>query len=570
MAHINSAVLILFDFFFFLKLFFLIINPALYCQQNQLVIKDFQVNENAGWCNHFNPRIAMHPDGSFIIVWHDYKNTHADIYLQCYDNKLNRIGNDILVNDDGGLNDQLKPDIDIDINGGFVVTWIDERSGKGEIYAQRFDSLANPLGRNFLVNEGKGDFSEYSNPSIALSGEGNFVITWLENQYNEFGVYAKLYLQNGEQITNSVRVNDQNNPVSEYSLPDVGMDDMGNFVVVFSQRVILAQRFDMNGNKLGNNFKVNDDDNDRYHGEPTVSVFPEGDFVVTWIDERNYFYDIYAQRFDAHGARINGNFIVNDVAGGQQFTPIVCTSSTGRFVISWKDPREGGILSFDIFSQVYDEDGTPIGSNFKIQDDENSMYYLTPPTSDMDSTGNFIIAWNQRCIGMYQIFAQKFDPEGNRIEATFRVNDDEGSGNQINPVISAMDNGSFFVAWEDDRNGNKHIYLQGFSIAGEPLGENCGVSDTTNASIQSSPQMGVDAQGNLFVVWQDYRDGNRNVYGQRFDEHHLPVGANFRINENNPESGTWFPKIAMNRAGNSVVVWFESDWTDMDICSTVR
>ncbi len=34
------------------------------------IVDDFQVNENGGWCDHVDPQIAMHVDGSFIIVWH--------------------------------------------------------------------------------------------------------------------------------------------------------------------------------------------------------------------------------------------------------------------------------------------------------------------------------------------------------------------------------------------------------------------------------------------------------------------------------------------------------------------
>ena len=61
----------------------------------------------------------------------------------------------------------------------------------------------------------------------------------------------------------------------------------------------------------------------------------------------------------------------------------------------------------------------------KIHDDENSMYYLTPPNSDMDSTGNFIIAWNDRKSGNDQIYVVKYDLQGYPIVLPFQVNTDD-------------------------------------------------------------------------------------------------------------------------------------------------
>ena len=549
--------------FFLFNLFLLMINTLVFSQQHQLLIDDFQINENSGWCNHYEPKIAMNADGSFIIVWHDYKNTHADVYLQRFNNNLDRIGDDILVNDDEGMNHQIKPDVAIDVSGRFVVTWKDNRSGKDEIYAQRFDSFANPLGNNFNVNKGLGDLTEYSFPSIAISHDGNFVITWLEKRDSEFGLYSQLYNNNGEQIKNIFKVNDQSNSIDQYVIPDAGMDNSGNFVIVWedlrqnTNRDIFAQRFDTDGNSISQNFKVNDDNNTRFHGNPSVSVFSNGNFVITWIDERNYFYDIYAQRFDNSGTPIASNFIVNDVDGGQQFTPIVCTSSSGKFVITWKDEREG---SFDIFSQIYDEDGTSIGTNRKIHDDENSMYYLTPPASDMDSSGNFIITWNDKHTGNNQIYAGKFDVEGDCVDSTFQVNSDIGSGDQYDPKICATDNGNIVIVWKDYRNGNSDIYVQNIKPDGSLSDENYKVNEANDSSLQLNPQLGIDSEGNFLVVWEEERKYSNNIYGQRFNGNGQPSGNNFIINDRESVNlRSRFPKLAMNQSGDCIISWIESN-----------
>jgi len=169
---VNKVIFVfIFQFILLLK-----ISP-LYSQQPLLLIKDMQVNENAGFGKHYEPHMAMNEDGSFIVVWHDLRNIDTDIYLQRFDNSANRIGDDILVNEKPGNEDQTNPEIALAIDGSFVVTWIDERFDKAEIYAQRFDPHGNHLGDNFSVNLGRGELSKYSEPSVSMSHNGSFIIT---------------------------------------------------------------------------------------------------------------------------------------------------------------------------------------------------------------------------------------------------------------------------------------------------------------------------------------------------------------------------------------------------------
>ena len=244
------------NFKFFTFYFFLFLNNHLYPQS--ILINDFQVNENISWTSHYDPQITMLADGSSIIVWYDYKNTNADIFLQRFDKNLNRVGEEVLVNNNAGSSSQEKPDIDVNRNGGFVTVWMDSRAGNDEIYTQIFDSLAHPIGENFSVNEGADDLSEYSYPSVAVSNDGSFVVVWQGRRNNEYGIFTKVFNKNGQSVTDVFRVNDSSSSSDQYVRPDIGMDDNDNFVVVWEDvlpnihRYIFAQRF----NILGRNSKI--------------------------------------------------------------------------------------------------------------------------------------------------------------------------------------------------------------------------------------------------------------------------------------------------------------------------
>jgi hypothetical protein len=73
------------------------------------------------------------------------------------------------------------------------------------------------------------------------------------------------------------------------------------------------------------------------NGKPSVAVDEDGDFVVVWggytpsdLDE-----GVFAQRFDADGARIGTEFLVNTVTEGAQFVAHVDNTPAGGFVVVW-------------------------------------------------------------------------------------------------------------------------------------------------------------------------------------------------------------------------------------------
>ena len=81
-------------------------------------------------------------------------------------------------------------------------------------------------------------------------------------------------------------------------------------------------------------------------------------------------------------------------------------------------------------------------------------------------------------------------------------------GNSQSPQIQALGNITF-VVWQDNRPGNDEIYLRKSSDGGITFGNATNLSD--NVGNSQSPQ--IQALGNItFVVWQDNRPGNDEIY----------------------------------------------------------
>jgi parallel beta-helix repeat protein len=369
---------------------------------------------------------------------------------------LNTFMSDFQVNDNSGINgaDQKYPSISTDGNGNFVITWADERNGNSDIYAQRYTSDGLALGTNFKINDDQGGMSQRE-PSICTDGSGNFLVTWQDWRNGDLDIYA--------------------------------------------------QRYTSDGLALGTNFKVNDDQGDAWQTSPSVSTHSSGNFVITWVDERQQLFnsDIYAQRYSSGGNPLGANFKVNDDQGFKvhRGSPSISTDSSGNFVITWYDRRIG---NYEIYAQRYTSDGSASGTNFIVNDDQESAAQWDPSIST-DGSGNFVITWRDYRNGGSDIYVQRYTRDGNTLGTNFKVNDDQGSAGQLIPSISTDSSGNFVITWADERNGNSDIYAQRYSSVGSTIGKNFRVTNTSEKS-QRDPDVKL-WNGRIYNTWTDNRAG---------------------------------------------------------------
>jgi len=80
-------------------------------------------------------------------------------------------------------------------------------------------------------------------------------------------------------------------------------------------------------------------------------------------------------------------------------------------------------------------------------------------------------------------------------------------------IVSDHDNA--YLVWQDKRSGNQDIYTQKMNASGIPQWETNGFPVCTNPERQEHPQIISDGQGGVFIVWEDKRVGRNNLYAQR-------------------------------------------------------
>ena len=94
------------------------------------------------------------------------------------------------------------------------------------------------------------------------------------------------------------------------------------------------------------------------------------------------------------------------------------------------------------------------------------------------------------------------------------------SNNQQNPKIVTDGNGGAIVVWEDYRNDNTQtyadIYAQRIDKNGIIKWAINGIPICTDLSHQSNPNIDFN-NGNIVIIWNDYRNGNVDIYAQMID-----------------------------------------------------
>ncbi|MCW5599183.1 MAG: hypothetical protein KIT59_08750 [Nitrosomonas sp.] len=178
------------------------------------------------------------------------------------------------------------------------------------IFAQRYDSVGEVQGAEFLVNTTTA--SHQMAPSITAFIDGGFVVTW--NSYNQdgsgYGVYAQRYDANGAELGREFRINTAT-ASDQVSRSTAALTD-GGFVVTWQSfgqdgdgLGVYAQRYDANGEIQGGEFRVNTTSTD-HQSNSSVAALADGGFVVSWdsYGQDGSDYGVYAKRYDADGNEI--------------------------------------------------------------------------------------------------------------------------------------------------------------------------------------------------------------------------------------------------------------------------
>ncbi len=310
-------------------------------------------------------------------------------------------------------------------------------------------------------------------------------------------------------------------------------------------------------------FIVNDDYTTTVQNAPRLAVAGKNGFVIVWTDRRGTTNDIYLQRFDAQGYATGANTKVNDDTNNSwQFEPAIAVDLSGLYSVVWKDYRNDFYpFGPDIYFQPYDSSVSPVGGNVNLTVNAPDSLKESPDVA-LGEWGGGVVVWADYRNRNWDIFGQMFEADGSLVGSDFKINDDIGTAQQHAPRVSVSPQGWFVVTWYDNRSGNDDIYVQRFDSDGNKQGINVKVNSDSQGARQAFPDVGADGTGRFTVIWVDWRNGtypaNPDIYARTFDTLMTPVKSDIKINYDGTVNAQRDPAIASDRMGNLVVVWSDS------------
>ncbi len=364
-----------------------------------------------------------------------------------------------------------------------------------------------------------------------------------------------LYGQNNSPLIPDFRINEQSGNADKYFNKTAINNDNISMVVWHDYREgtpnIYAQLLDANGDLIGKNIRVNNTENDDEYLTPDVAVNEKNQFLVVWSDQRDG-NKIYGQIIDENGSFVGDNFIISDENSYSYQTQPAIASNGKEFIAVWCDVRNGS--KYDIFAQKLDQDGNKIGKNFMVNADSQAVSKYSPDIA-IKKDSSYIVTWYYYNNGLYTPASIVRDKNNNIISSQIEVSDSSYSSvNNYYPQTAVTDSG-FVIVWYRYFNSQYNIIGQFLNSKGEKLDSNFVINDAVN-SFRASPTVASDSSGDLVVTWYDYRNSYAQIYAQKFVNDTMS-GSNFKISEDELTGTKSYVSCAINNNDNIISAWMD-------------
>lgn len=303
--------------------------------------------------------------GGVIVFYEDGSGTDVDIYMQRLRWTGELAWDPSGIPAAAGADDQLISDLMTDGSGGAFLSFRSiPSSGDGPDYAQRIDSLGSLLwgdpGVPVRIISGPG-----GRASLTSDGKGGIFLFWVDYReiLNHWDIYAQRIDQGGTVlwVENGVSICSMD---GHQFIPRGIPDGAGGSIVVFYHSQFLdftnidiyAQRIDSLGTKLWGDDCVAVCTLPNKQGLVQSVTDDEGGVIISWTDSRYISNpDPYIQRLNSEGTPLwTADGIRMCSALGYQFVLGAIPDGEGGAIVSWDDERNG---FWDIYAQRIDGSG---------------------------------------------------------------------------------------------------------------------------------------------------------------------------------------------------------------------
>lgn len=281
--------------------------------------------------------------------------------------------------------------------------------------------------------------------------------------------------------------------------------------------------------------------NSDYSYTPQIAVDSNGTIYMAWEDDTANNSNILFSRSTDGGATFSTPMNLSNTAG-YSFNPRIAVVGARNVNIVWEDDTPGNtVIMFSHSTNAGANFSTPINLSNDSADSGSEQIAA-------DATGNIYVVWEHDTLNLGILFSHSAD--GGNTFSTPAVISTNSSGS-VSPQIAIGLNGNVSVAWEDDAQDASDISYSSSSNHGATYSTPQSLSLHTGNSINA--QIAMDASGNIDVVWQNDSPGTFDIFFSRSADNGTTFSApkNISNGSGNAENA----QIGLDAKGNINVVW---------------
>ena len=181
------------------------------------------------------------------------------------------------------------------------------------------------------------------------------------------------------------------------------------------------------------------------------------------------------------------------------------------------------------------------------------------PATATDSSSNIWAVWHAGPTGSRDIYLAKLAAGASAFGASTQITD--SNADQCNPAIAVGTDDKLYVVWEDNRRGNWDVYAS-TSMLGTTWSAPQRLTDSNDNQI--NPALAVDSQSpnRVYVVWQDDSAGNEDIY-LATSSNAFVTNTLTRITSNTADQTD--PAVAVDSSNTVYVLWTDGRNSSNDI-----
>jgi hypothetical protein len=281
--------------------------------------------------------------------------------------------------------------------------------------------------------------------------------------------------------------------------------------------------------------------------ESDVASSSNGTSVAVWVNAYSASdHDIWAQRLDQNG-QPTGAQIQVDFTTADSYDPRVAMDSQGRFAVTWQNINRDGTDS--VMMRYFAATGSPLTGITQLTAAGSTDFLPDVAASD----GSIVVTWTHQFTSTdHDIYAERFVTSGGvpQAQGIFFVNID--TNDELGASVAMSPDGRFDIAYQRQFRGSDwDIMASQYNANGNLVWSLLPIN--FDGQPEYSPNVAMDAAGNAVIVYERYNGNDLDTYANRLSSsgavgNPINLQDGFGINEYNPS-------VALSSTGQFVVAY---------------